>query len=35
MEKLKGIWKDLNRPAKLFTIAVVVILAIVLINYIV
>ena len=35
MEKLKGIWKDLNKPAKLFTIAVVAILAIVLINYIV
>tara|TARA_Y100001951_G_scaffold52067_1_gene41170 strand:- start:174 stop:281 length:108 start_codon:yes stop_codon:yes gene_type:complete len=35
MDKLKGIWKDLNKPAKLFIVAIAVILAIVLINYIV
>ena len=35
MEKLKDMWKDLSKPAKLFVAAVVVILVIVLVNYIV
>ena len=35
MKKLKGMWKDLNKPSKLFVIAVAFILAMVLINYIV
>ena len=35
MEKLKNIWKDINNPAKIFIVAVVVILIIVLVNYVV
>jgi flagellar biosynthesis/type III secretory pathway M-ring protein FliF/YscJ len=35
MEKLKDIWKDMNKPAKLFVVAIAVILIIVLVNYIV
>jgi hypothetical protein len=35
MEKLKDMWKDMNKPAKLFVVAVAVILIIVLVNYIV
>ena len=35
MEKLKNIWKDLSKPAKLFVSAIAVILIIVLVNYIV
>jgi len=35
MEKLKGIWKDMSKPAKLFVAAIAIILAIVLVNYIV
>ena len=35
MEKLKNIWKDMNKPAKLFVVAITVILIIVLVNYIV
>ena len=35
MNKLKDIWKDMNKPAKLFVVAVAVILIIVLVNYIV
>jgi len=34
MGKLKGMWKDLNKPGKLFVLAIIVILAIVLVNYI-
>ena len=33
MEKLKGMWKDLSKPGKLFVAALVIILAIVLVNY--
>ena len=35
MGKLKGMWKDLNKPGKLFIIALVVIFAIILVNYVV
>jgi flagellar biosynthesis/type III secretory pathway M-ring protein FliF/YscJ len=35
MEKLKNIWKSMNKPAKLFVAAIAVILIIVLVNYIV
>ena len=35
MNKLKDIWKDMNKPAKLFVVAVAAILIIVLVNYIV
>ena len=34
MEKLKDIWKDMNKPAKIFVVAIAVILIIVLVNYI-
>ena len=35
MGKLKGMWKDLNKPGKIFIIALVVIFAIILVNYVV
>ena len=35
MEKLKNMWGDLSKPAKLFVAAIAVILIIVLVNYIV
>ena len=35
MNKLKDIWKDMNKSAKLFVVAIAVILVIVLVNYIV
>ena len=35
MEKLKDMWRGMNKPAKLFVVAVAVILIIVLVNYIV
>ena len=35
MEKLKNIWKDLSKPAKLFVVGLTIILVIVLVNYIV
>ena len=35
MGKLKGIWRDLNKAGKLFIIALVVILAVILVNYII
>ena len=34
MEKLKNIWKDMNKPAKIFVVAVAVVLIIVLIKII-
>jgi len=34
MEKLKGMWRDLSKPGKVFVAALVVILAIILISYI-
>jgi flagellar biosynthesis/type III secretory pathway M-ring protein FliF/YscJ len=35
MEKLKNMWKDMSKPGKLFTMAIVAILIIVLVNYII
>jgi len=35
MEKLKNMWKDLSKQGKVFVAALVIILAIILINYIV
>jgi hypothetical protein len=35
MGKLKGMWKDLSKPGKVFVAALVVILAIILVNYII
>ena len=35
MKKLNNIWNDMSKPAKLFVIAVAVILIVVLVNYIV
>ena len=35
MNKLKDIWKDMSKPAKLFVVAVAAILIIVLVNYII
>jgi len=35
MKKLKSIWNDMSKPAKLFVAAIAVILVIVLVNYIV
>ena len=35
MEKLKNIWRDMSKPAKLFALAIAAILVIVLVNYIV
>mgnify|MGYP003151927459 FL=1 len=35
MKKLKNIWNDMSKPAKLFIAAIAVILVIVLVNYIV
>ena len=35
MEKLKGMWRDLNKPGKVFVVALVIILAILLVNYII
>ena len=34
MGKLKGMWRDLSKPGKVFVAALVVILAIILISYI-
>ena len=35
MGKLKGMWKDLNKAGKLFIVALVIIAAIILANYII
>ena len=35
MGKLKGMWKDLSKPGKVFVAALVVILAVILVNYII
>ena len=35
MGKLKGMWRDLNKAGKLFIVALVVIAAIILVNYVI
>ena len=35
MGKLKGMWKDLSKPGKIFVAALVVIAAIILVNYVI
>ena len=35
MGKLKNMWKDLSKPGKIFVAALVVIFAVILVNYIV
>ena len=35
MEKLKVMWRDLSKPGKVFVAALVIILAIILVNYII
>ena len=35
MGKLKGMWKDLNRAGNLFIVALVIIAAIILVNYVI
>ena len=35
MGKLKGMWKDLSKPGKVFVAALVIISAIILVNYVI
>ena len=35
MGKLKGMWRDLSKPGKIFVAVLVIILAIILVNYII
>ena len=35
MGKLKGMWKDLSKPGKVFVAALVIIAAIILVNYVI
>jgi len=35
MGKLKGMWKDLSKPGKILVAALVVIAAIILVNYVI
>jgi hypothetical protein len=35
MGKLKGMWKDLSKPGKVFVAALVIIFAIILVNYVI
>jgi len=35
MEKLKGMWKDLSKPGKIFVAVLVIIFAIILVNYVI
>jgi hypothetical protein len=35
MGKLKGMWKDLSKPGKIFVAVLVIILAIILVNYVI